>query len=195
MNYRSGLLTIILTFTILFCAESRSIVGQWQVVVLPDTVRVGDFGTLKLVVTIGDVGIKIGGAIKVQFPNGWYASPWPEGKLKNIQFTNPVGNHYAAVYLSRTESKARLSIVRQGIDGQHDRYGRSFVISIQEHPLLPDDKLTLTYANTIAPITSELQHIAVAVDFNGTGQFEPIKQFPALHILPGKPAQLCIISG
>ncbi len=194
MNYRSGLLIIVINLTILFCAVSRSMAGQGQAVVLPDTVIVGDFGTFKIVVTIGESGIKIGGAIKIQFPNGWYASPWPEGKLKNIQFTNPEGNHFAEVNLSRAESKEQLSIVRQGIDGQHDRYGRSFLISIQEQALLPDDKVTLTYANTFAPTTSELQQIAVAIDDNGDGQFKILKQFPALHILPGKPVELRLIS-
>jgi len=194
MLQRSGLFLVLITCTILFCAESTSIAGEGQAVVLPNTARVGDFGTWKVKYTVGKDGIKIGSAIKIQFPNGWYASPWPEGKLKNIQFSDPTSNHYAGVNLSRPECEAKLSIVREGIDGQHDRYGRSFVISIQEHPLQPDDKVTLTYANTFAPTTSELQQIAVAIDVSGNGQFEPVSQFPALHILPEKPAELRVIS-
>ncbi len=194
MNGRKTLLIILLGPILFICAETRLLAGQGQAVVIPDAARVADFGTWKTVVTVGELGIHVGGAVKIQFPNGWYSSPWPQGKLKDIQFLDSKLNHYAAVSLSGTQSKAELSIIREGIDGQHDRYGRTFVISILENPLLGGDKVTLTYANTTAPTTSELQRIGVAVDAIGNGRFEPLTPFPVLNLLPEKPVELRVIS-
>ena len=194
MNNRTSVSIVLLTLTSLFCAELRIGAGQELAVVIPDIARVGDFGTWKIAVTIGERGISVGGVIKIQFPNGWYSSPWPQGKLKNIQFIDSRRNHYVAVSLTRPKSKAKLSIIREGIDGQHDRYGRTFMISIRERPLLAGDKVTLTYANTTAPTTSELQWVVVAVDANGNGKFKLISQLPALHLLPEKPAELRVIA-
>ncbi len=162
--------------------------------VLPDTATAGGYGSWRVIYTVGDTGIKTGGAIKIRFPNGWYNSPWPEGKIKSGQSDNPNRNHYLNIDISRKDCSAELSIIRAGVDGQHDRYGRAFLITIQKGSLAQGDRVTLHFSNTNAPITSETHRIAVGVDPDGGGEFKSISRYPALTILPGTPVQMRVIA-
>lgn len=181
-----------LSFSSTFAQYFRNATGT--AIVVPDTAGAGEYGAWSVIITVGADGIEVGGSIKIQFSNGWHTSQWPEGRLKVEQFTNPEANHYFAVKLSRSESMAKLSFDRKGVDGQHDRFGRSYIITISGHPLYRGDKVILTYSNTTAPITSETEYVAIAVDADGTGQYVPVKEFPPLRVLPRGPVQLRVIA-
>ncbi|MFC2084394.1 hypothetical protein ACFLS9_05005 [Bacteroidota bacterium] len=179
---------IITVYTSILCGQS------WKASVLPDTAIVSISGSWTVKLIAGGNSIQEGGAIKITLPNGWLNSPWPEGKLKKLQFEDSNKNHFLAVKSSRYNCALDLSVTRQAIDNQYDRYSRTFVITVTDGELLPGDEVLLHFKNTTPPITSEQHKIAVAIDPKGKGIFTPIESYPNIRILPGTPAKVRIIA-
>ena len=187
MYLKKIIITIIFFKSILFA-------GNFSAQVIPDTSFVSQYGSWEVKCRIGSKNIQTGGRIKIQFPNCWHTSPWPEGKLKNEQISDPTANHYIGINIPKKDCKGQVSIVRKGIDGQHDRFGRSFLITIKKGHLSEGDYISLYFKNTTSPIISEVQIIAMAIDFNGSGNYKLIKNNPSLTLLAETPEKLQVIA-
>jgi len=162
--------------------------------VIPDTAFVGQYGSWQVHCRHGQQQIRKGGQIKIQFPNCWHTSPWPEGKLKDEQFSDPAANHYIGIETGKPDCEATVSIVREGVDGQHDRFGRAFVIKLTRGSLSTGDRLILKFKNTTPPMISEVQHIAMALDPRGKGNYQVISPRPRLVVMPGTPYKVQVIA-
>lgn len=179
---------------IIMIATVSNLFGQnWSASISPDSAIAGFHGSWTVDVITGEDTLIEGGEIKIQFPSGWLNSPWPEGKLKALQFENPGQNHYVGFSISNKNCSAKIEVVRQGIDNQFDRYNRSFVITLIEGKLLPGDKLSLYLLNTTPPITSEQHKVSIAYKKSKDAEYLPLKEFPSIKILPSAPERIQII--
>ncbi len=160
------------------CTDS----GESRAILKPAIAVAGETGSWSVVVTVEDE-ITTGGSIKIQWPNGWYNAALPEGKLKAMQFTDADGNHYLAVETTRKGVEIGLLIVRKGLDGQHDRYGRAVVLTLEEGRLNPGDEVTLHFNNTFAPVTSEEHDVAIGIDYDGSGSYQLLTNLPHIEVI------------
>ena len=165
-----------------------------QAWVRPDSARVNQYGDWKVFLRLEEAGLPAGGQIKIQFPNCWHTSPWPEGKLKKEQSIDPAVDNYLHVDFSRPDCRGSVTVVREGIDGQQDRFGRAFVISLKEGELLPGDTIVFSFCNTSAPTIAESQKIGIALDPAGSGKFIPIAEYPVIDVQSASPAILKVIA-
>jgi hypothetical protein len=139
----------------------------------------------------GPLGIAAGGGIRVQFPQAWFVHPW--AKRKEVQTANPGLPHYVSAKCSRNDVSLELTLGREGVDGQHDRFWKIFDIMVREKDLLPGERISVTFANTPVPLVAESDFIQVGVDPSGNKRFFPLETFPEFTIKPGKADKILAI--
>lgn len=151
----------------------------------------GESGTWRTIYTAGSQGIREGGSLKIQLPNGWHVDPWPYHK--GWQSTDPNDDHYLTGQVSRENVRVHVSIGIEGIDGQRDRFGRTFQVKVTEGTMLPGDTLSVVI-QSYAPSTAEDNRIRAMVDVDGDGVFRELEDPPSIRILPSRPESLLVIA-
>jgi len=184
----------LLKIGLFFCFYTSLIAANGEAWIVPDSARVNQYGNWNIGFRVGEGGIHTGGIVKIQFPNCWHTSPWPEGKLKKEQFTNTRADHYITAKIQKDNCSHSINIVREGVDGQQDRFGRSFEIKLEEGELNKGDIIEFSFSNTSAPTICESQEIAIVVDPTGSGIFTSIRENPVIHIKAALPVKMQLIA-
>ena len=190
MNKASGLMLAVLVSCGTQAAFALDLGRSW---VEPDTAMIRQEGTWDVHYVAGLAGIGLGGGLRVQFPNAWIADPW--GKRKEPQIERPDEANYVSVHTEYGEGEGprlEVSIGREGVDRQHDRFYRIFNVIVHDKPLLPGDHVVVRFAKTLAPQTAEKDSIKVGLDPGGNELFIPLKSFPQVTVHPG-PAQKLLV--
>ena len=140
----------------------------------------------------GEGGIQAGGGVQVQFPAGWFVSPWPYPKA--LQSEDPSQPDHVGAATSSAAASLLLKQSPYGIDGQYHRFARTLAVYVEGGELAAGDVISLTWANTRAPQVAEVDCVRLAVDAGRDGQFDELPGAPCLPVEAGPPARLRLIA-
>lgn len=157
-------------------------------------------GTWTVVYTAGPNGIKLGGAIKVEFPVSWFSMP--DDSMKAVQTEHPDRNHYVTAHVSREDVTVSLAIDNLLLEGRRHRLARDFVVKLTRGALRGGDTITVTLGDTAnrrnlgtnSPTTAEADVVRVGVDADGSGVFSEIAEPPALTITPAPAVEAVVLA-
>jgi hypothetical protein len=158
--------------------------GGGEVVVKPESVRVGQPCTLTFVYTAGEHGIAIGGGVLCYVSSFWFWTPPQSADQQRPGF----------VSVSGSNPEVRLRV-------QTDPSSQTTLALIENAQLLPGDRLTFVYGDTSGGAFPHAQGRAdryaeqeerfyFKVDGDGDGWFVPVAQQPAFSVTPSSPVQL-----
>lgn len=174
----------------LFCPAvfSMDLGRAW---VEPETGTVNEVGDWTVHYEVGQMGIAVGGGIRVQFPNAWFVHPW--AKRKDVQTDNPELPHYVFARTNRVGAQLEVKIGKEGVDGQHDRFEKGFDVIVGGKDLLPGDRISVVFARTPVPVVAETDSIGVGVDAAGNKTFIPLDVFPEFTVKAAEAQKLLVL--
>ncbi|MBI3969714.1 MAG: CehA/McbA family metallohydrolase [Chloroflexi bacterium] len=189
-----------------------------SVTVTPDRGQIGEWGTWTVRFTVGEDGIRQGGAIQVALPISWHQ--WWRNSSRRVQATAPADPFYVSARASRPGVRLRCEVQEEtppggatedefvkrsriDIDGRPSRYAWVVRVTVEEGALTAGDTIDVRYGDRSGgsrgftpPLWGESpDRVRAAVDADGSGHFVllPEDALPWLYVDPGEPAELAIV--
>jgi hypothetical protein len=157
----------------------------------PDQFEAAEVGRYVLRFEVGEGGIATDGGLLIDFPKAWFATLAPLSKP--FQSDDQEAPHFAGVEVSRSESRLRLELEREGLHGKRERYPSIFHVTVAGSPLVEGDEILVTLANTSAPYIAGPDAVRVAVDTDGTGEFRFIELAAEYEVVSGPPTEVYLL--
>lgn len=191
----------LLAFLLMARGEAVRVAPSWGVA--------GQFGTWTVTYVVGDAGIALGGAVRVQLPDTWHAGE--RNSANRLQATDPRADHYISARVSRSDVRVVTEVesqsddylvksARRGLDGRLERYVFVVRVTVAEGELGAGDTVEIVYGDTsggsrgmrAAIVSTKPEPILLAVDRDGSGEFQRVEHDATLTARSDVAADLLI---
>jgi uncharacterized protein DUF3604 len=182
---------------------------EGSVSVQPDEATAGKYGTWSVTYRVGKGGIKKYGGICLQFPDSWHSGI--RNSANRLQSSDPESDNYISSSCSQpgielqtwVEHEPGREVVlvkdyRPGLDGRQTRYIFVVRVWVLNAELQEGSAISVIYGDTsrgsrgmLAGIVStQPEHVLMAIDNEGTGGFRLHPDRPVLIIRSGPAVEL-----
>ncbi len=175
--------------------------GKGFAAVQPNEGTAAQFGTWTVTYTVGQKQIYPGGGIRVQLPDEWHSGS--RNSASRLQTIDPTDNNYITAASSNPKVAVKAIVedergdilikhAKVSMDGRSERYVFVTRAILESGTLKQGDTISVVYGDRSAgspgyrasAISTPPTAILVAVDYNGDGNFQLLKNLPQIAARP-----------